>query len=137
MTTPPTAEAIAEQEDERKWLVWYHDTDMPLDMFVRGGNAESAARQRHRNMLSAWSCHLFREVFPGEQIAPAADELTSLKAEVEKLKVENGRLREVMEPVVQICERNIYPQPDKPDSLWATVIAPARAALTQEVKDNG
>jgi len=58
-----------------------------------------------------------------QEVALAAHDLIqSLSARVE-------RLEGALEPLTALAEKHIYPQPDKPNSDWATVKA-ARAALT-------
>lgn len=106
-------------EDERKWLVYYHDKEVPPELFVRGGNAEECARKRHANQLGAWSCHLFREVFPGEQVASGA-ELTRLKSS----QVENGGplilLQLALDELAHVVDAVDYQYDAKPGHLKYT-----------------
>lgn len=44
---------------------------------------------------------------------------------------ELARLRTVLAGLIAVCEPNIYPQPDKPNSAWAKLVA-ARAALQEK-----
>lgn len=86
---PSAAPAVESTEDERKWLIYYHDKDHHPDLFCRGGNSEACAREFHRQQLSAWNCHLFMEIFPGEQMVPktAYDALTAkIKADAELMR---------------------------------------------------
>lgn len=54
----------------------------------------------------------------------AADHIDAQAAEIKQL-------REALTELIAICEPNLYPCPDKPNSKWGKLQA-AKAALTQQ-----
>lgn len=59
------------QDDYVEWFIHYEDQDMPDEVFD-GEHGEGFARERFRQMSSAWSCSLFKRV----AITPKREEHT-------------------------------------------------------------
>lgn len=68
------------------------------------------------------------------ELVAAAQALDDAQAALDTQAAEIARLREALTGLIAVCEPNIYPQPDKPNSAWAKLVA-ARATLQE--KSNG
>ncbi len=62
VSAPPSVQS------EPAFLIFYDDRDRQPELFMLGGNAEVAARQRFEQVLgSGWNAHLFQRIDDGKR----------------------------------------------------------------------
>lgn len=69
----PRADAARPVPAESCFLILFEDRDRPPEVFMLGGNAEIAARQRFEQVLGrGWNAHLFQRIDDGKRPLPEA-----------------------------------------------------------------
>lgn len=64
-------EAPPSVQSEPAFLIFYDDQDRSPEVFILGGNAETAARQRFEQVLGrGWNAHLFKRIDDGKRSPP-------------------------------------------------------------------